>query len=62
MNINLSAKEAKILRDILFNESLRASDEVNGADSNEQLEEAKAYYALVDSVVTKVCRGLAKIK
>ena len=62
MNTNLSAKEAKVLRDILFNESLRASDWMNNVDPGEQFDEAKAHYDLIDSMVTKVCRGVAKSK
>ena len=57
MNLNVSAKEAKALLDILFNESLRASDQVSRAEpGSSELEEAKQHYELIDSMVAKLCR------
>lgn len=61
MKLDISSKEADALLDILFNASIRASDEASDEDASEQERaEAKERHELLDSLAVKVRRTLAK--
>lgn len=62
MKIEINAKQANILADLLMDEELRVGDRINRADSDESIDELKERAQLIYDLSVKVCTVLAKKK